>query len=301
MIRLNRVRSVPPVHKNFYGPGRVAANLRLIKMKRDGELDASASDKWNPAFWKEAKDQLLAETFGKCAYCETPTDVVDYGDVEHFRPKSKYWWLAYCYENYLVSCAICNQKFKSDGFLQRAGTVQLASPVLRSNHSEARLLEMAKKLTPDPIQPGEGMSYEEFEDNLNSEWALLVNPYFEDPAEYYAYRPILETQEVHVVPAKKEYQDVVDAAQQLFGINRTELLDLRFQWYCLYMTYRHTLDDPGISANTRIMNQARMNDMRRGNMAYTGMVRYLEDQPLKDLPWRFDIQAGPALIRRGNL
>ena len=42
--------------------------------------------------WKAGKPQLKRETGGKCAYCESPTDTVAHGDVEHFRPKSKYWW-----------------------------------------------------------------------------------------------------------------------------------------------------------------------------------------------------------------
>ena len=42
--------------------------------------------------------------------------MVAYGDVEHFRPKSKYWWLAYCYENYLYSCQMCNQRYKKAEF-----------------------------------------------------------------------------------------------------------------------------------------------------------------------------------------
>jgi hypothetical protein len=57
------------------------------------------------------------------------------------------------------------------------------------------------------------------------------------------------------------------------------------------------LADPGISANTRLMNQTRINDMLSGTMAYTGMVRYLQTQMLEDLPWRFDISVAPELVR----
>lgn len=297
MIRLNRVRTSPPVHKNFFGKTRVEMNLKLLKMKRDGELVGASEKKWNSSFWKEAKTQLLIETNQKCAYCETPTSVVDYGDVEHFRPKSKYWWLAYCYDNYLASCALCNQRFKSDEFLVRNADQQLKGPTIRANSSDAFLEGLAGKLTVDPIAEAEGFAYADFEDELNSEWALLVHPYYEDPSEYYAYKPILENQEVHVVPAKRIYRDVVDAADALFGINRTELLNLRFQWYCLYMTYRHTLNDANISPNTRRMNQQRLDDMISGRMAYTGMVRYFQTLNLNNLPWKFDISVLDVLTR----
>ncbi|MEO8111053.1 MAG: hypothetical protein ABI594_13505 [Ginsengibacter sp.] len=294
MIQLSRVRTAPPVHKNFYGTKREELNYKLLKLKRDGVLDSGPSeDKWDSSIWKEAKDQLLAETHNKCAYCETPTKVIAYGDVEHFRPKSKYWWLAYSYENYLASCTLCNQKFKSDGFLLRDTTKQLKGINITPAMTDAHLKTLAARLTVDPIKEIEGMAYQDFENELMSEWALLVHPYYEDPAEYYGYKPILETREVHVVPTKNEYKDVVDAADTLFGINRLELLDLRFQWYCLYMTCRHTLADNGISANTRIMNKKRLDDMLTGYEAYTGMVRYFETQTLETLPWRFDISAIP--------
>ena len=39
-----------------------------------------------------------------CAYCEQKLPESDRGDVEHFRPKSLYRWLAYAFENYLLSC-----------------------------------------------------------------------------------------------------------------------------------------------------------------------------------------------------
>src|SRR5437762_10845774 len=116
MIKLSRVRTNPPVHTNFFGPKRVDVSLKLLKQKRDGELDKKGEKKWDSSFWKQAKAQLLIETNNKCAYCETPTRVVAYGDVEHFRPKSIYWWLAYSYENYLAACGACNQEYKKDHF-----------------------------------------------------------------------------------------------------------------------------------------------------------------------------------------
>lgn len=241
------------------------------------------------AVWKAAKDQLLTETHGKCAYCETSTNVVDYGDVEHFRPKSRYWWLAYCYDNYLASCAICNQKFKSNDFFLRSGYTRLKGIDIAKTATDAQLELIAPTLTVDPINELEGMPYQQFIDDLHIEWALLVHPYFEEPSDYYAYKAIPETKEVFVVPANEDCTDVIDAAEQLFGINRKELLDLRFQWYCLYMTYRHTLNDPGISAGTRAMNQQRLNELLTGRQAYTGMIKYFETKALADLPWKFDL------------
>ena len=51
----------------------------------------------------------LEELFhDKCAYCESHLQTVAFGVVEAFRPKSIYWWLAYEWENMLLSCEVCN-------------------------------------------------------------------------------------------------------------------------------------------------------------------------------------------------
>lgn len=296
MIPLTRSRQSTDIHTHFHGAGRKALNLKLLNQKRAGELNAAGEKPWDSNIWKQAKDRLLIESGDKCAYCETPTKVVDYGDVEHFRPKSKYWWLAYCYDNYLVSCAICNQRYKKDEFPVRNEQHRMQGPSVPATISDAQLKGLVDRLTIDPVKEADGKPYQEFYDDMAAEWALLVNPYFEDPSEYFAYTPILETREVHVVPTKPGYADVVDAAEKFFGINRQELLDLRFQWYCLYMTYRLTLADPGISTGTRTRNQNRITDMKSGKMAYTGMVRYLEAQRIEDLPWSDDIGVSLGLL-----
>lgn len=53
----------------------------------------------------------------KCAYCESG---VEDRHVEHYRPKSSYYWLAYSWDNLLISCSTCNtkkgKKFEISGF-----------------------------------------------------------------------------------------------------------------------------------------------------------------------------------------
>ncbi len=49
---------------------------------------------------------------GKCVYCETKNRQLA---VEHYRPKSEYYWLVYSWDNLLYSCPICNSR-KSDKF-----------------------------------------------------------------------------------------------------------------------------------------------------------------------------------------
>lgn len=56
-----------------------------------------------------------APFFGKCAYCESALELID-GDVDHFRPRAGYHWLAYDWRNLLPSCRTCNQVYKGSQF-----------------------------------------------------------------------------------------------------------------------------------------------------------------------------------------
>lgn len=290
MISLTRVRTDDAVHPNFKGTKRVQSNLKLLHKFIANELNSDDKEKWDSAIWKEAKSQLLIESNNKCAYCETPTRVVAYGDVEHFRPKSVYWWLAYSYDNYLVSCTACNQEYKKDFFAIHPNSTRMKAPRVTKSMKESTLHEIAKIMTVDPVNDREGMSLHDFIELSNNEYALLVNPYFEDPAEYFAYKPILETNEVIVVPLEKKYANIIKASEELFGINRKELLDLRFQWYCMYMTFRYTLADTNIRKTTRTMSENRIREMSNDNSQYAGMIRYFETMDLKSLPWDFGIE-----------
>lgn len=67
------------------------------------------------------KNELIKNQHHKCCYCEAWFGHNSYGHVEHYRPKSAwkqkrndklqypgYYWLAYDWDNLLLSCSICN-------------------------------------------------------------------------------------------------------------------------------------------------------------------------------------------------
>jgi uncharacterized protein (TIGR02646 family) len=56
---------------------------------------------------KDVKSALELRYHHKCAYCEQK---VESYDVEHYRPKKIYYWLAYSWDNLLFCCEKCNQK-----------------------------------------------------------------------------------------------------------------------------------------------------------------------------------------------
>ena len=57
----------------------------------------------------EIKEQLIKETNGKCAYCESKLLHIHHGDVEHIYPKSLDESKRFLWENLTLSCEICNQ------------------------------------------------------------------------------------------------------------------------------------------------------------------------------------------------
>jgi hypothetical protein len=83
--------------------------------------------------WKNIKN-IFIDTFCKlCWYSDCSLDGT-YGDMDHFRPKSRtrnlekqtildegYWQLAYEYTNYRLSCEVVNRSGKSDFFPVRNG------------------------------------------------------------------------------------------------------------------------------------------------------------------------------------
>ena len=104
MIRLTRDRSKIPAA--FRDQELIRKNQSLLDAKAAG-IALNAAYWKGRDHWKKAKPRLKAESFGKCAYCDSPAGAVTHSDVEHFRPKSIYWWLAYCFDNYLYACQIC--------------------------------------------------------------------------------------------------------------------------------------------------------------------------------------------------
>lgn len=75
----------------------------------------------------DVKQLLLSIQNNKCCYCESRVTHIDYGDVEHIRPKSSYrqgketerifpgyFWLVYDWSNLLLSCKLCNETHKND-------------------------------------------------------------------------------------------------------------------------------------------------------------------------------------------
>lgn len=227
MRRLERDRA--QIHQNFKGETRREHLVDLYQAAADDLLDDKTTKKrvFSSTRWKKVKDQLGIETHGKCAFCETPTDASYWGDVEHFRPKSIHWWLAYCYDNFLYSCAPCNGA-KSNNFEPLGNP--LVAPDVTGNPTESELWDIAQDFAPDPEDLN---AVTQFEQKCLEEESSLPNPYQEDVEELFAWKAIPEVEEVIAIPLSQNARSevVVDAAVRIIDINREELRTQRYGVY----------------------------------------------------------------------
>lgn len=74
--------------------------------------------------YRAFKDVLAARQRKKCCYCERIV-TSSFNDVEHYRPFSQYWWLAWTWENLLFACTPCNRSGKNDAFPLATGSTAL--------------------------------------------------------------------------------------------------------------------------------------------------------------------------------
>ena len=251
MIRLKRIRSVNVIHHNFYGERKKAFKKELLFNQRRIRRGEIQKHTFNSNRWKPAKKQLLAETEDKCAYCEASISVVAHGDVDHYRPKSTYWWLAYCYDNYLAACQLCNQEFKRGVFpIQNR---KMPTPAIRRNTTNDFIDAKAGQIAPDPLDADQVNA---FIDLHQQERPLLLNPYFDDPTKYFAWRVDDVLGEVEITPNSGNFQveviintenpevePIAAASIEYYGLNRKELKDHRYT-NTLNRKWRHPIFAP---------------------------------------------------------
>ncbi len=276
MIPLRHERSGQAIMVKYRGARKLAQDLLLLRAQRDVLQGVLKQHAFLSTYWKNAKAQLKKESHGKCAYCEANTDVVAHGDVEHYRPKGIYWWLAYTYDNYLYACQICNQVYKSDNF-PVTSTARLPAPVVTATLTDAELQQLAGSLSPDPLTDTAGYSLAQYEQAHRQERALLLNPYADDPTQYFAYEADDVTEEVTLVPAATQYQAHVRAAEEYYGLNRVELKSFRYKTYKTFQVLHlaaHKMPDPQLRAAI----QQRVHAMQADDSLFAGMNRYFATQ-----------------------
>ncbi len=158
MIRIkNKVGSLVP--EVLINKGKVESD-KLTKSFSNGLMDFN----FDSGIYgnKEVKEKLIQLQGYKCCFCEAKIGHIAYGDVEHFRPKAGwvqndeainkpgYYWLAYDWDNLLLSCQLCNQRHKKNYF---------------------PLIDETKRAVNHTI-------------NINNESPVFINPIIDNPEDY---------------------------------------------------------------------------------------------------------------------
>ena len=272
MIQLSRQRSAQAIHTSFRDAGRLQKARDLLDLR-------VGSDEPKSSVWKAAKAQLRRESDGKCAYCEGKSSHVAHGDVEHFRPKDEYWWLAYCYDNYVYACQICNQVHKGDEFPIFASAGPWAGPTLPTPPTPAAVTALAATLTPDALDLTAGHALADFLVAAAKEKAGLVNPYVTDPDPLFKWiaNDTLKIVEVAAASNKVAAKRAFAGAEASYGLNREELKRTRWKTYAEFLVMKDSLkafEAAGIEPALQQRIRDQIKAMTKVDAPYAGMVRY---------------------------
>lgn len=264
MIQLQRVRTTQAIPGRFHGPGRITTERALLELQRAGKGPKSS-------VWKQAKPQLRTETDGKCAYCEGKASHVAHGDVEHFRPKSVYWWLAYCYDNYVYACQICNQTFKGSNFPTTGPAMQ--GPDVQPTATDAELDALAGALGPDPMNANQVSA---FHTAGSAEDAGIPEPYATDPERLFTWKVdgTLREVEIQARDASAAATRAEDAVTRFLGLNRDELKRWRYEIYDVASLLTDTLKSGRLDPPLTQRTEDRLTRMMSLTGEFAALVRF---------------------------
>jgi uncharacterized protein (TIGR02646 family) len=121
---VRKIKIQPPVTPTWK---RWAEKCQMATEQNWKKVDRGEKPIFDEKIYQKYKEFFMVAAFhGKCGYCECPVQDFQHGDVEHFRPKAMvtnekdeviydhpgYHWLAYDWQNLLISCQKCNQLSK---------------------------------------------------------------------------------------------------------------------------------------------------------------------------------------------
>ncbi len=121
-------------------------DAKVAEAVADGEANIGK----NSHIWRGCKTILKAASNNKCYYCEIKEDRSD-GDVDHYRPKSKYKWAAFRFDNFRFACTFCNRR-RTDPATGEVGGKGAGFPLLEEC-KRASCLEQACEEIPILLDP----------------------------------------------------------------------------------------------------------------------------------------------------
>lgn len=168
MIQINKPKQIPEVLSTRGTQQHIEFHEQYNLYSTDYQNGTRKFDFDNSIYAHEdVKTSLLEAQHGKCCFCESKIEHIAYGDVEHFRPKGGYcqssedtlhkpgyYWLAYDWQNLLICCSLCNQRYKKNLFPLSNPNDRVTSP----------------------------------EQDINQEIPLFINPSVDNPENFISFR-----------------------------------------------------------------------------------------------------------------
>ncbi len=244
MIKIERNK----VPQNTSMDQKKATELEKIKKAIDKKSKPQFVPLWTRD--RKVKEYLGKSQYGKCCYCEQKRNLAE-SDVEHFRPKAElkenkkhpgYWWLAYSWDNLLISCKKCNNR----------------------------------KGTNFPLKDESKRVFSE-KDDLQKEEPFLINPLTENPEKFIKYDIPENNTKPPMIKAIGKCERGDKTVNELTGIN-SENVPLRraekFEHY-LYLCKYLALLKKDNSNNCAEIEQVKkdMRKMQDSSSEFAGLAR----------------------------
>ena len=233
----------------------------------------TAKPSFQSSFWGKYKNYFIKAQHHKCGYCDMV--VTGYGDMEHYKPKSVveeiktegeersnthttkdrtfkkacelgYWWLAYDWDNYLLSCQLCNQPWK-------------------------RALFPIKGKRPSNIEPDNPYPYKTPEPK-DKEKPLLLNPFGKTKPQTH-----LQFDKIGGVRARRN-SSIGKATIKTVGLDRTSLIEIRQPHAARAYKYikKWAASTPGSTDEEFVLDF--LTDIGQEKVAFSGVVRVIFEQ-----------------------
>jgi hypothetical protein len=150
-------------------------------------------------------------------------------------------------------------------------------PAGAADRTEAERRAIAAKLAPDPLNDDEGLPRADFLRAAAREKAGLVDPYLDDPESFFKWVVDPIQRRVAIAPRhprRAASRRAFEAAERCLGLNRDELLGLRYRKYADLETFRLVIDSGTIEGALLDRIQAQVRAMTAPEAEFAGMCRY---------------------------
>ena len=205
MIKINKQKTVP-------------SDLNNAEANKEFNKNISAKKYVGKNIYQKVKPDLEKLYNKKCAYCETNISAGGFFHIEHYRPKNEYYWLAYSWDNLLLSCPKCNIN-KGHKFDINGTKIKYNSQILKDLHDKISVFdkqEQPKLINPQQISNNE--LKEQFSFNLKGEIK-----YKSERMEY-----TIDTCKLNRKDLKNARLKILNNLKILYGLNDNKKLALKY-------------------------------------------------------------------------